>query len=180
MMGTNTFSSFFSLLFSFHYTSQNWPSRGREEREKKEWPSECKECQSDKERVRCGTFALHVSIDSLFGQTMSSRAIYDQFSNTRIHTIYIRFKRLSLCIHKGDVEQWHPCMRVTVRFIKSDYYCQHIVVIRLWLILLTLSDLNLVEHVTWTTTDVILSFFGWMLHNFFVNEEGREKGKRSS
>ncbi len=63
-------------------------------------------------------------------------------------------------------------------FYKDDYDCQQIKVIHLWLILLTLSDLYLVvELITWTATDVILSFFAWMPDILFVNEEEKKGTK---
>jgi hypothetical protein len=137
--------------------------------------------------IRCGTFVcVYREIEFIWTDNVVSREIWSIFKQ---HS-YIRDRRLSLRIHKGDVQPNDSTVASVIESNLSFFFffffaCpyrierkrerrKYSLLIRLWLILRTTatylfssSDLYLVESIAWTPADVILSFFAWM-HIFLV------------
>jgi hypothetical protein len=104
-------SLFFSTIFISLYFSKltiEGEKERRREREKKMNDRTSKECQSSKKiytyiemYIRCGTFVcVYREIEFIWTDNVVSREIWSIFKQ---HS-YIRDRRLSLRIHKGDVQ----------------------------------------------------------------------------
>lgn len=130
MIGTVTFSFSLSLvarasslLFSFHYTSQNWPSRGKRVREREicTMTERVKNANQMKMYVQCETNACMCrKIEFIWTDNVVSREIRSIFKQ---HTygidayLYAHIK----VMFSHTIRQWHPLLRTNSPFSLHVY-----------------------------------------------------------